>query len=161
MGAAYARVALGRTHPAVGLLSIGEEPGKGTDLVREAHAGLAKAPLNFIGNLDARELFSGRADVIVCDGFTGNVALKVGEGLVDMLAELFGRDPASREAFDRLRHRIDYAEHGAAPLLGLAGLALVGHGRSSARAIHSAVALAARLVSEHLVEKLSDALGAA
>ena len=107
-------------------------------------------------------MFSGRADVIVCDGFTGNVALKVGEGLArHVRGGSSAADPASRDAFERLRHRVDYAEHGAAPLLGLAGLALVGHGRSSARAVQSAIGLAARLVDARMVEKLADALSAA
>jgi glycerol-3-phosphate acyltransferase PlsX len=155
----------------VGLLSIGEEPGKGTDLIRETHHRLTGAPLNFIGNLEARDLFSGRADVIVCDGFTGNIALKVGEGLVDALEEMLREELGSalvsqigalltRRAFARLRQRVDYAEYGAAPLLGVSGLALVGHGRSSPRAVASGVALAARLADAGLVTRLGGALAA-
>ena len=100
MGAAYARVELGLAAPAIGLLSIGEEAVKGNDLIRDAHAGLAAAPLAFIGNLGAQDLFSGRADVVVCDGFTGNIALKVGESAVEvvdaMLREEFSRGVMSR-----------------------------------------------------------------
>jgi glycerol-3-phosphate acyltransferase PlsX len=169
MGAAYARVASHLQNPAVGLLSIGEEAGKGNDLIREAHAGLAKAGINFIGNLEARDLFSGRADVIVCDGFTGNIALKVGEGLVETVESLL-RDELnagpvsrlgarlSRPAFRRFKRRVDYAESGGAPFLGVAGLTIVAHGRSSAHAIRSGIALAARLADERIVQRLAEAL---
>jgi glycerol-3-phosphate acyltransferase PlsX len=171
LGAAYARVVLGIERARVGLLSIGEEAGKGTDLVREAHARLLKTPLAFIGNLEAREFFSGRADVIVCDGFTGNVALKVGEGLVEaaevMLREELGADAVSRigglltrRAFERFKQRVDYAERGGAPLLGLNGIAVVGHGRSTPQAVENAIALAARLAREKMVARLSEALRA-
>jgi len=169
MGAAYARSALGVAQPRVGVLSIGEEAGKGTDLVREAHEALSQAPVLFVGNVDARAIFTGVADVIVCDGFTGNIVLKVGEGLVEaaeaMLrdelgASVSGRFGAwlARPAFRRFKRRVDYAERGAAPLLGVAGLTLVGHGRSSARAIQNAVGTALRLADERMVEKLRTAL---
>jgi glycerol-3-phosphate acyltransferase PlsX len=169
LGAAFARVSLGIERARVGLLSIGEEAGKGTDLVREAHALLARTPLEFIGNLEAREFFSGRADVIVCDGFTGNIALKVGEGLVEaaeeMLREELGADAVSRigslltrRAFERFKQRVDYAERGGAPLLGLNGIAVVGHGRSTPQAIENGIALAARLSRENMVERLAKAL---
>jgi glycerol-3-phosphate acyltransferase PlsX len=169
MGAAYARVDLKRERPAVGLLSIGEEAGKGNDLVREAHAGLAASGLHFIGNLGAQDLFSGRADVIVCDGFTGNIALKVGEGLVEavdaMLREELGRDAQarvgamlSRPAFRRFRKRVDYAEYGGAPLLGVTKVAVVAHGRSSPRAVQSGIMMTARLVEERVIERLGEAL---
>ena len=172
MGATYASLAAGTARPAVALLSIGEEAGKGNELVKEAHAGLTRAAVHFIGNLDAREIFSGRADVIVCDGFVGNVALKVGEGLVEMLESAL-RDPsresghdAARSALDAhvadrlatVRHRVDYAEHGAAPLLGVNGLVLVGHGRSSAQAICSGIVMAHRLAEARIVERLASAL---
>ncbi len=169
LGVAYARIALDIERPQVGLLSVGEEAGKGSDLVREAHARLSKTTLDFIGNLEAREFFSGRADVIVCDGFTGNVALKVGEGLVeaaeDMLREEMGAEFVSRigglmsrRAFARVKQRVDYAERGGAPLLGVQGVAVVGHGRSTPQAIENGIALAARLGREHMVERLTEAL---
>ena len=130
---------------------------------------LASAPLTFIGNLEAREFFTGRADVIVCDGFTGNIALKVGEGMVDaaenMLREELGAELVSqigslltRRAFTRLKQRVDYAEKGGAPLLGLNGLALVGHGRSSPQAIENGIAMAARLAEQGLVAQMTEAL---
>jgi glycerol-3-phosphate acyltransferase PlsX len=171
MGAAYARAALelANAAPRVALLSIGEEAGKGNDLTREAHTLLRDTTLNYIGNVDAREMFSGRADVIVCDGFTGNVALKVGEGVVEaiqlMLREeldtmLFSQIGAllTRRAFARFRQRVDYAEYGAAPLLGVRRLALIAHGRSSPRAIESGIALAARLAAAGIVDQLAAAL---
>jgi glycerol-3-phosphate acyltransferase PlsX len=169
MGAAYARVALQIERPKVGLLSIGEEAGKGTDLIRDAHQRLLSAPIDFIGNLEAREFFTGRADVIVCDGFTGNVALKVGESLVEavdhMLREELGAELLTqlgalltRRAFSRFKQRVDYAEYGGAPLLGVAGVALVGHGRSSAQAVENGIALAARLAETGVVDRLAEAL---
>ncbi len=169
MGAAYARVDLRLAEPKVGLLSIGEEAGKGNDLTREAHAGLAAAPVTFIGNIGAQELFSGRADVIVCDGFTGNIALKVGEGLVETVDamlrdELNGRRLTrvgamlARPAFRRFRRRVDYAEYGGAPLLGVGHVTVVAHGRSSARAVESGIVMAARLADERVIQRLGDAL---
>jgi glycerol-3-phosphate acyltransferase PlsX len=169
MGSAYAKVALKIDEPTVGLLSIGAEAGKGNDLIREAHARLEGAPVNFIGNLEARDLFTGRARVVVCDGFTGNIALKVGEGLVEaveaMLREEFATEVISKvgatliePAFARFRQRVDYAEYGGAPLLGVSGLALVGHGHSSAVAVENGIVMAARLVEERVVGRLSAAL---
>ncbi len=170
MGSAYAAASLLLDRPRVGLLSIGEEAEKGNDLIRETHARLRNADLNFIGNIEARELFTGRADVIVCDGFTGNVALKVGEGLVEALTEMLREELGgalvsqigallSRRAFERFRQRVDYAEYGAGLLLGVRGLTLVGHGRSSARAVESGIAMAVRLVEGRVVERVTEALG--
>ncbi|MCC7044798.1 MAG: phosphate acyltransferase PlsX [Acidobacteria bacterium] len=172
LGVAYASVAMDLASPRVGLLSIGEEARKGTDLVREAHGRLRSESLNFIGNIEARELFSGRADVVVCDGFTGNIALKVGEGLVEALEEMLRQELDAaivsqiggllmRRAFARFRQRVDYAEYGAAPLLGVGGLALVGHGRSSSRAVGSGIAMAARLAESRMTDRLRTAFGAA
>ena len=169
LGAAYAEVALGVERPRVGLLSIGEEAGKGTDLIRDAHALLEAAPVDFIGNLEARDVFTGRADVIVCDGFTGNVALKIGEGLVEaaelMLREELGAELVSqigalltRRAFQRFKQRVDYAEHGGAPLLGVDGVVVVGHGRSTPQAVENGIGLAARLARQQMVPRLGAAL---
>jgi len=165
MGAAFARTALGVADPRVGLLSIGGEASKGNDLTREAHRLLQSAPVHFVGNVEAGDLYSGSADVVVCDGFTGNIALKVSEGLVETvegmlreeLAETLGTRLGwllSRRAFRNFRRRVDYAEHGGAPLLGVAGITVVGHGRSSAKAVRSAILMAARLAGAGFIEKL-------
>ena len=169
LGVAYASVVMDLAEPKVGLLSIGEEARKGTDLIRETHHRLRDEPLHFIGNIEARDLFTGRADVVVCDGFTGNIALKVGEGLVESLEEMLRQELDAalvsqiggllmRRAFARFRQRVDYAEYGAAPLLGVQGLALVGHGRSSSRAVGSGIAMAARLAGSRVVERLQTVL---
>lgn len=170
MGTVYARLALGLERPRVGLLSIGEEETKGNELTREAHRLLKAGPLRFIGNVEARDLYSGQADVIVCDGFTGNIALKVSEGLADMIEELLREEVRgslggvgaffSRRAFRRFRHRVDYSEYGGAPLMGVAGLCIVGHGRSSAKAVHNGVAMAARFAACGLVQRVEHELAA-
>jgi glycerol-3-phosphate acyltransferase PlsX len=160
MGSVYARIALGVERPRVGVLSIGEEEGKGNELTREAHR-LIKAlalrgpadggsPLNFVGNVEARDIYSGAADVIVCDGFTGNIVLKTSEGLV--------------EAFlaDRFEDSVlDYSQYGGAPLLGVAGLTIVGHGRSSAKAVRSALTLAFRFASGDFRGRVEQEIAAA
>jgi glycerol-3-phosphate acyltransferase PlsX len=166
MGAVFARVALGIEYPRVGLLSIGEEETKGNELTREAFRLLKDGPLNFVGNIEARDAYSGEADVIVCDGFTGNITLKVSEGLADTVEHLLQQELTrtlaarvgsllSRRAFRRFRRHVDSSEYGGAPLVGVAGLCLVGHGRSSAKAVRSAVALAARFVEGGFLERLS------
>lgn len=167
MGSVYARTWLGLERPRVGLLSIGEEASKGNELTREAHRLLKASPLHFVGNLEARDLFSGQADVIVCDGFTGNVALKLSEGLVEMVESLLGDELQStfssqvgyllsRRAFRRFRKRVDYSEYGGAPLMGVAGLCIVGHGRSSAKAVRNAVAMASRFVSSQVLARVEQ-----
>src|SRR5204862_5104635 len=152
MGTVYARVAFGIETPRVGLLSIGEEANKGNELTREAHQLLKASSLSFIGNVEARDVYSGKADVIVCDGFTGNVALKVSEGLVEVLADFLSEE---------FRRRVDYSEYGGAPLLGLAGVAIVGHGRSSAKAVRNAVAMAYRFAASGFIERLAREIDAA
>jgi glycerol-3-phosphate acyltransferase PlsX len=155
MGDIYARSILKIPHPRVGLLSIGEEESKGNELTREAYPLLKQLPLNFIGNVEGRDLYNGRADVIVCDGFIGNVALKVSEGLVETMRFLLRESLKStissqvgallsRKAFTDFKRRLDYAEYGGAPLLGLKGVCMVGHGSSSAVAIKSAIRAAAQ-----------------
>lgn len=166
MGAAYARVAFGCRHPRVGLLSVGEEEGKGNELTRDAHQLLKSAPVRFVGNVEGRHIYAGQADVIVCDGFTGNVTLKTSEGLVEMVeallhAELqatFGTRVGyllSGQAYRRFRKRVDYSEYGGAPLLGINGVCIVGHGRSSPKAVGNAVTMAVRAVREQLIAQLS------
>lgn len=171
MGSAYSRVAFGCARPRVGLLSVGEEEGKGNELTRDAHQLLKSAPVNFVGNVEGRHVYAGDVDVIVCDGFTGNVTLKISEGLVETVeallhAELqstFGSQIGyllSAQAFRRFRKRLDYSEYGGAPLLGINGLCIVGHGRSSPKAVRNAVTMAVRAVREDLIAKLHpDSIG--
>lgn len=171
MGAVYARLALGVERPRVGLLSIGEEETKGNDLTRDAHRLLKASAFDFIGNIEARQVYAGGADVIVCDGFTGNIVLKVSEGLVEMMGELLrdgvaslGPDlapPVGRILFDRFERRVDDAEYGGVPLLGVAGLAVIGHGRSSAKAVRQAVLAAGRFASEGFITRLQQEIAAA
>jgi phosphate acyltransferase len=172
MGTVYARVSLGLSSPRVGLLSIGEEETKGNELTREAHRLLKASSLGFIGNVEAREVYSGDADVIVCDGFTGNVALKISEGLVDTVEALLSEELSStfarrvgslltRRARRRFRRRLDYSEYGGAPLLGVAGVAIVGHGRSSPLAVRNAVAMAYRFASDRFIERVEREIAAA
>jgi glycerol-3-phosphate acyltransferase PlsX len=171
MGAAYAHVALGCPDARVGLLSIGEEESKGNDLTREAHQLLKNAPVRFVGNVEGRDVYAGQVDVIVCDGFTGNVTLKISEGLVetveallhDELSATFGTRVGyllSRQAYRRFRRRLDYAEYGGAPLLGMNGLCIIGHGRSSPKAVRNGVATAARGVTEGLLDRLTREIAA-
>src|SRR5687767_10905985 len=172
MGSVYARVAAGIARPRVGLLSIGEEETKGNELTREAHRLLKSAPVNFIGNVEGREIYSGVADVIVCDGFTGNIVLKTSEGLVEAVEALLGDELQgtfssqvgyllSRRAFRRFRRRVDYSEYGGAPLLGVAGLAIVCHGRSSPKAIRNAIAMAYRFATSDFIHRVEQEINEA
>lgn len=143
--------------PRVGLLSIGEEPGKGNAAVKEAHELLKASSLNFIGNVEGRDVYGGDVDVVVCDGFVGNIALKVSEGLAEAMQQMIKAEikkswQASlasffiRPAFDSFRKRVDYAEYGGAPLLGIDGVGIICHGASSAVAIRNAIKEAAKMV---------------
>jgi len=168
MGSVFARVGLGVADPAVGVLSIGEEETKGNELTREAFRLLREAPLRFVGNVEARDLYSGAADVVVCDGFTGNVVIKVSEGIVGMVALMLGEEFAAMaggegaraavEAFGRFRARVDYSEYGGAPLLGVRKPVVVGHGRSSAKAVQNAILMAARFAQDGLVPRIEQEL---
>jgi glycerol-3-phosphate acyltransferase PlsX len=172
MGRFYARIAFDIESPRVGLLSIGEEATKGNELTREAHRLLKASSLSFIGNVEARDVYSGAADVIVCDGFTGNVALKTSEGLVDVMEELLGEELSrtittrvgsllTRRALRRFRRRVDYSEYGGAPLLGVARTTIVGHGRSSAKAVRNAIAMAYRFAAQRYIERVEQDIAAA
>src|SRR2546427_10062896 len=153
MGDFYSRAIFGIRRPRVGLLSIGEEDSKGNELTKEAFKSLKRAPINFIGNVEGRDIFKGDVDVIVCDGFTGNVALKLSEGLYEAFASMLKQELQktisaqigailAQNAFRQFRHRLDYSEYGGAPLLGLKGITIVCHGRSNANAIKNAVRVA-------------------
>ena len=165
MGHEYAEWVLKKSHPTIGLLSIGEEDTKGNEVTKETFKVLKASSLNFIGNVEGRDIFSGTADVIVCDGFIGNVALKISEGLADALGKLLKREIASsamgrfgylllRSAFQRFRRRVDYAEYGGAPLLGVNGISIICHGRSSAKAIKSAVRVAQALAEQRVNQRI-------
>ena len=165
MGSMYARVVFAIDKPRVGLLSTGEEETKGNELTREAHQLLKGSALAFIGNIEARDVYSGAADVIVCDGFTGNVALKISEGLVENIESLLREELSStitmrvgslltQRAMRHFRRRVDYSEYGGAPLLGVAGITIVGHGRSSAKAVRNAVVMAYRFASGQFIERV-------
>jgi glycerol-3-phosphate acyltransferase PlsX len=167
MGSIYARECLGIEQPRVGLLNIGEEESKGTDLLKAAHGLLGEMPVDFVGNVEGNVLFQGRADVVVADGFTGNVVLKLLEGFSGLMLgwvvgelERHGADFA-RELLSTVRRRIDYAEYGGALLLGVNGAVVVGHGRSDAVAVANALGLAARDldsgVDEGIVRGLAEA----
>ncbi len=154
MGEVYARSVLKIDSPRVGLLSIGEEESKGNDLTHEAFALLKQLPFNFIGNVEGRDIYNGNADVIVCDGFVGNVALKTSEGVArfvrDVLRESLTRTIKAkvgallaRKAFNDFRRRLDYTEYGGAPLLGVRGVCVIGHGSSNDRAIYNGIRVAA------------------
>ena len=171
LGSVYAERILGRDNPGVGLLSIGEEPEKGNAVVKEAHALLQAAGINFIGNVEGRDLpvgltDRGPLDVVVCDGFVGNVLLKfyeaVGPMIVGMLSKSLGADPNTLR--DALRS-LDYSEHGGAPLLGVRGVSIISHGKSSSRAIKNAIKVAVRAVdsgmSEHVGRRLAESAGVA
>ena len=155
MGAVFAQIALEIERPRVGLLSIGEEECKGNELTREAHQLLKVAPVHFIGNVEARDVYAGVADVIVCDGFTGNVALKISESLVDMIETLAGGAMTAE-----VSRRLDAAEYGGALLLGVKGVVIVGHGRSTATAVQNAIGLAHRFSLGRLVERLESGIAA-
>jgi glycerol-3-phosphate acyltransferase PlsX len=169
MGSVYAEAVLGIHHPRVGLLSNGEEAGKGNTLVKETYPLLEDSGLNFVGNVEGKELFGGQADVVVTDGFTGNVMLKSSEAVAKLLTDILRQELTSqlrtkigallaKPAFDNLKRILDPAEVGAAPLLGINGLAFVGHGRSDARAIFNALRTAKQAVESDLLTKLTHSI---
>jgi phosphate acyltransferase len=170
MGAAYARTALGVAEPRIGLLNIGEEETKGSQLAQDAHV-LLKAVPGFIGNVEGRSIPAGSADVIVTDGFTGNVALKLMEGMSSQLLDQFKSallsSPVNKVAaavlkpsLDALRDKLDPDSHGAAPLLGVDGLSLIGHGSSGPKAVASALRVGAIAVRGGLTDRIAKALSA-
>jgi phosphate acyltransferase len=171
MGEIYYRAIWGVRKPRVALLSIGEEEMKGNELTREAAALLKQTSLNFVGNVEGRDVFRGDVDVIVCDGFIGNVALKISEGLVEHIGGMLKRAiksslksqlgyALSKSAFDDFRKRTDYSEYGGAPLLGVRGITIIGHGRSNANAIKNAIRVANELCRSRVNEKIEQELSA-
>ncbi|MFA5516736.1 MAG: phosphate acyltransferase PlsX [Desulfuromonadales bacterium] len=169
MGEVYARHVLDKANPRIGLLSNGEEASKGNELTREAHQLLKGAPFNYLGYVEGRDIYNGKVDVVVCDGFVGNVVLKVSEGLAEALAtmlrhEFGGRFLSkigyllARPSFAAFRKRVDYAEYGGAPLLGIEGTGMICHGGSSPRALMNGIRMAHEFVAKRVNEKLVQQL---
>jgi phosphate acyltransferase len=172
MGEIYYRTIFGVRKPRVALLSIGEEETKGNELTREASSRLKQTSLNFMGNVEGRDVFRGNVDVIVCDGFIGNIALKISEGLVEHIGGMLKKAiksslrsqlgyALSKRAFDDFRKRTDYSEYGGAPLLGVRGITIIGHGRSNPNAIKNAIRVATELCRSRVNEKIEQELSAA
>ena len=169
MADAYSRYILNRTNPSVGLLNIGEEEAKGTGFIKETYELLEKSNLNFIGNVEGKDLFSGKCDVIVCDGFVGNIALKVSESAAETMQIFLKRHLLSNTmgkigllflmpSLKRFKKELDYSEYGGAPLLGVNGVVIIGHGRSNAKAIKNAIRVAKEEVERKFNEKILEAI---
>ncbi len=169
MGEIYSRIILRQPKPRVGILSIGEEDHKGNELTKSAMRLLKGLNLNFIGNVEGRDIYTGQVDVIVCDGFVGNVALKVSEGLVEMVKHLLQESleatitrkigyVLSKTAFSDFKKRVDYSEYGGAPLLGVRGVCIICHGRSNANAIKNAIRVAAEFSEGRINQRIEEEL---
>jgi phosphate acyltransferase len=169
MGEIYYRAIFGTRRPSVALLSIGEEESKGNELTREAFSRLKASSLSFIGNIEGRDIFNGSADVIVCDGFIGNIALKISEGVAQHIAAVLKESlqgtisskvgyVLSRKAYKNFRKKIDYSEYGGAPLLGVKGVTVIGHGSSNPLAIKNAVRVATELARGGVNERIEQEL---
>ena len=172
MGRIFVEIVLGLKNPRIALMSIGEEKTKGNDLIKEVFERLQSSPLNFIGNVEGKDIYSGKADVIVSDGFTGNIALKVSEGVVETFFKM-ARTEIMKNIFSKigfilmkrnlkkLYKKVDYSEYGGAHLLGLNGACIIGHGRSSSTAVKNAVKLAKDFVVGKVQEKIQKEIGQA
>jgi glycerol-3-phosphate acyltransferase PlsX len=170
MGDAYSRSVLGTTKPTVGLMSIGEEEAKGNELTKEAFPLIKQLrDINFVGNVEGRDVFSGEVDVIVTDGFTGNVMLKLSEGLTESTLAMLKRElmatavtkagaMLAKPAFQRVKKRLDYTEYGGAPLLGVRRIVVIGHGRSNARAIRNAIRSVKEFSIHHTSERIEEGI---
>ena len=165
MGELYARSVLKIPRPRVGVLSVGEEEGKGNDLTRETYTLLKQLPINFIGNVEGRDIYNGNCDVIVCDGFVGNVALKTSEGLTRLVREMLKVSLTttvtaqvgallSRKAFNAFKKRLDPSEYGGAPLLGVRGVCIIGHGSSNDRAIMNGIRVTAEFAQAGINDRI-------
>lgn len=171
MGEVYARHILAKPDPRIGLLNIGEESSKGDELAQGAFQLLSRSRLHFIGNVEGRDIFRGAADVVVCDGFTGNIVLKFSESVIELLTMLLrreiNRDRRSKlgawmlkPAFERFRRELDYAEYGGAPLLGINGACVIAHGSSSPKAIRNAIRVAGEFIDHRLNDHIAAAVAA-
>ena len=166
MAAVYSQLVLNKKNPTIGILNIGEEASKGSDLLKKVHKLFSAAPMNFMGNLEAREILSGKCDCIVCDGFVGNIALKVVEGSVETMSRILIRTMSrgirgrislllAKKNLLEFKRSLDYAEHGGAPLLGVDGIVIIGHGRSNSFAVKNAIKAAVRELKTHLTTEIS------
>ena len=172
MGRIFVEIVLGLKNPRIALMSIGEEETKGNDLIKEVFERLQSSPLNFIGNVEGKDIYSGKADVIVSDGFTGNIALKASEGVVETFFKM-ARTEIMKNIFSKigfilmkrnlkkLYKKVDYSEYGGAHLLGLNGACIIGHGRSNPTAVKNAVKLAKDFVVGKVQEKIQKEIGQA
>lgn len=171
MGSAYSKYVIGVDNPRVGVLSIGEEPSKGNELTKGAFKLIEKADLNFIGNIESKDVFRGGADVVVCDGFVGNVFLKTSEGLAEIVMKMLKKEVMAstmaklgyllmKGALKSVVKKTDYDEYGGAPLLGLNGAAIVCHGRASEKAIMNGIRAGAELAATKVHERISDGIKA-
>ncbi|MDP8923631.1 MAG: phosphate acyltransferase PlsX [Chloroflexota bacterium] len=169
MGSVYLERVFGVSRPRVGLISIGEEASKGNLLVQQTYPRLRELPINFVGNIEGKDFPAGEVDVAVCDGFVGNVMLKLAEGLATAITGMIRQEIEASlltkvaalgvlPAFRRVRRRLDYAEYGGAPLLGLNGICIVAHGRSDARAIKNAIRVAAQAVEQDVVRHIAEGI---
>lgn len=169
MGNTYCKLILGREKPKVGLLSIGEEDVKGNELTKEAFKLIKQSSVNFIGNIEGKDIFTGIADVVVCDGFIGNIALKISEGLAETILKMLKKEISSiaagrigylmlKPAIRNFKKRTDYDEYGGAPLLGINGTSIISHGRSSAKAIRNALRVANDFARKRVYEAISEAI---
>lgn len=169
MAELYGREILGMKNPSVGLLNVGEEESKGTEFLKDSFELLSKTHLNYIGNVEGKHLFSGECDIVICDGFVGNVTLKVSESLGEAMQKFLKKHILSnplgilgalllRSSFRKFKKDIDYSEYGGAPLLGVNGVVIIGHGRSNAKAIKNAIRVAKAEVEHRFTEKLVSAI---
>ncbi len=171
MADAYSKFILHNPNPTVGLLNVGEEESKGTDFIKESHTLISESKLNFIGNIEGRDIYAGTADIILCDGFVGNVILKVSESIVDTIIKALKQEirasviatvgaALASSAFAALKKKMDYSEYGGAPLLGVDGRCIISHGSSSPKAIKNAIRVAGefmtRGVNKHIVEEIES-----
>lgn len=171
MADAFSQYILGKSNPTVGLLNVGEEESKGTEFIKEAHTLLSESKLNFTGNIEGRDVYAGKVDIILCDGFVGNVILKISESVADTIWQSLKQEikanfiatigaVLSSPAFNELKRKMDYSERGGAPLLGVDGRCVISHGSSSPKAIKNAIRVAAEFVKQdvnkHIVEELES-----
>lgn len=169
MGDVYSKHILNKKRPTIGLLNIGEESTKGPEFLKETHRLLELSKLNFLGNAEGKDIFAGKFDVVVCDGYTGNVVLKVAESIADTIATFIKKELKkgpltllggilSSPAYDAMKKQIDYAEYGGAPLLGVNGICIISHGRSTAKAIKNAIRVAGEFVEHQVNQHIMEAI---